>query len=188
FEPLVKDQLAQQLGFCTATQFDVFHLTVDVPFLVGEEEVYLTAAADQRLPFEPLQALSDVPTQGQTVSVDLIQAERHEVLDGALHFLDVADQEEHLQQLHIERFQAEIVFGLIDRALDRRVQETLDGWIKRVQGHQDLNFLVRDSDTSRLKGIQNGAFASRQVQPRGTGLANGLENALHQLELVRCKG
>src|SRR5207245_7986405 len=96
FEHLVKDQLAQQLGFCTATQFDVFHLTVDVPFLVGQEEVLLTAAADQRLPFEPLQALTDVPTQGQTVSVDLIQAERHEVLDGALHFIDVAYQEEHV--------------------------------------------------------------------------------------------
>ena len=62
FEHLVKDQLAQELGFFAATEFDVFNLAVDVPFFVGQEEGHLTAATEQRLPFEPLQALGDVPT------------------------------------------------------------------------------------------------------------------------------
>ena len=57
FEHLLEDQLAQELGFFAATQFDIFNLAVDVPLFVGEEEVHITAAADERFPFEALQAL-----------------------------------------------------------------------------------------------------------------------------------
>ena len=45
------------------------------------------------------EALLDLPPQGQPVSVDLLHAKRDEVIDVALHLFDVADEEEHLQEL-----------------------------------------------------------------------------------------
>ena len=50
FQHVVKDQLAQQLGFDAATQFDIFDFPVDVPFFVGQEEVHVAVAADERFP------------------------------------------------------------------------------------------------------------------------------------------
>ena len=81
-----------------------------------------------------------------------------------------------------------IVLGLVDGTLDSGIQKALNRRIKRVQGHQNLNFLVLYSNASRLKGIQNGALAARQVQPRSSSFADGLENTLHQLELVWREG
>ena len=52
------------------------------------------------------EALLDPPPQGQSVGVDLVDAERDEVIDVALDLLDVADEEKHLEQLDVERFQA----------------------------------------------------------------------------------
>ena len=47
--------------------------------------------------------------QGQPVAVDLVEAERDEVIDVALHLVHIADQEEHLEQLDVERLQAGVV-------------------------------------------------------------------------------
>jgi hypothetical protein len=134
-EHILKNELAQQLRFFTAAEVDGLDFSADVPLFVGEKEVVVTTAADECFPFEPLQAFFDMPTQGQAVRIDLIQAERDKVIDVALHFLDVADQEEHLQELHVERLQARVVMGLIDGPLDGGVQEALDRGIKLIQWH-----------------------------------------------------
>lgn len=52
---------------------------------------------------------------------DLIEAEGHEVVDVPLHFVHMADQEENLEQLDVERFQAGVRFGLVDGRLHRRI-------------------------------------------------------------------
>ena len=90
-------------------KIDRLDLLVDVPLFVGQEEVILAAAADEGFAFQAGQALLDLLPEGQPVAVDLVEAERHEVVDVALHLVDVADQEQNLEQRDVERLQAGVV-------------------------------------------------------------------------------
>ena len=106
---VVEDHLAEQLGLLAAAEFDRLDLLVDVPLFVGQEEVVVAVAADERLLLQPAEALLDPAPQGQPVGVDLVEAEGHEVVDVPLDLLHVADQEENLEQLDVERLQAGVV-------------------------------------------------------------------------------
>ena len=163
-------------------------LLVDVPFFVGQEEVVVAAAADERFLFQPSQAFLDAAAQGQPVAVDLVEAEGHEVVHVPLHLVHIPDEEENLEQLDVERLQAGVRLGLVDGLLDRRIEEALDGRVEVVQRHQDADFVDRDGLRRRLEGVEHRPLATGQVHTRGPGLADRLEDFLDQLELVRGEG
>ena len=52
-------------------------------------------------------------------------------------------------------FQAGVVLGLIDRPLDRRVQEALDGRVEPIQRNENTDFLLGDLLCRRLEGIED---------------------------------
>ena len=53
--------------------------------------------------FQSREALFDLPTQGDPICIDLVHAERHQIIDVALDLFHVANQEKHLEQVDIER-------------------------------------------------------------------------------------
>ena len=96
---ILEGKLAQQLRFFTTAKIDVLDLSIDVPLLVGQEEVIVAATTDKCLLFETLEAFFDLPPQGQSVRINLIEAQRDEVIDIALDLFNVPNQEKHLQEL-----------------------------------------------------------------------------------------
>ncbi len=136
---IVEDQLAQQLRLFGIADIDALDFPADISLLVSQEEVDIATTVDERFLFQPSKAVFDPAAQGQTVGIDLVQAECDQIVHRALHLFDVPDQEQHLEQLDIEGLQAGILSGLIDGPLDHRVQKTLDGRIELVQRHEDTN-------------------------------------------------
>ena len=103
--------------------------------------------------------------QGQAVGVDLVDAERHQVIHVALHFLDVADKEEDLQQPDVERVQAGVLRRLVDGAFDRRIEETLNARIEFVERHQRADLAQGHLLAGRLKGVKDRPLARERCRP-----------------------
>ena len=78
-----------------------------------------------------------------------------------------------------------VVSRLIDRFLDRGVEEALDRRIEVVKRHQDADFARGNGFRRGLEGVEHRPFAARQMQARRSGLANGFEDLLDQQELIR---
>ena len=74
----------------------------------------------------------------------IIEAERDQVIDVALHFIHVPNQEEHLQHVDVEGLQAGIGTRLVDGPLDRGVEEALDGGVKAVGRNENADLHGRD--------------------------------------------
>ena len=68
------------------------------------------------------------------------------------------------------------------------IQKTLDRGIEPIERHEDADILQGDLLARGLKGVEDRALATRQVQARGPCSADGLKDLLHQLELIRGKG
>ena len=90
-----------------------------------------------RSPFRAISvSLSRRASDASAVHVDPIHAQRHQVVDGTWQLVDVADQEELLQHDGVERLECMVLGGLVDRALDRRVEEAFDRWVEPIERYQ----------------------------------------------------
>ena len=96
----------------TAEENALLDLLVDVPFFVDQKEVVVPTATDECFFFESAQARFDTLAQGQPVPVDLIETEGHEVVHVPLHLVHIADREQNLKQLDVERLEAGVRLGL----------------------------------------------------------------------------
>ena len=105
---ILENDLALEFRFLAAGKIDLLDLLVDVPFFIGQEEVLVPATADKRFFFKASQTCLNASAQGQPVSVDLIQAKGDEVVHVPFHLIHISDEEENLEQLNIEGFQAGI--------------------------------------------------------------------------------
>ena len=126
-EDVLEDQLAEELGLLRGAEVDVLDLAADVALLVGEEEVLVAVAADQGLLLQALEAGLDLVAQGQAVGVDAVDEQGDQVVDVAADLIDVADQEQGLEDQDIEGLQLVVVGGMVDGRLDDAFEEALDG-------------------------------------------------------------
>ena len=187
-EHILEDQLAEELGLLCPAQVDVLDLLADVALFVGEEEEVLAAAPDQGLLLQALQARLDLVAQRQAVGVDAVDEEGDQVVDVAADLVDVADEEQGLQDQDVEGLQLVVLGGVVDGRLDDAFEEALDGGVEAVERDQDADRLARELDGRRLEGIEHGALAAGEVQAGDAVAADRLEHLLHQLELVGREG
>ena len=184
-EEVVVNHLAQELGLFMSGDGHMPDFACDITFFVGQEEPQIAVAADEPLLFKTRQAFLYAALECQLVGVDLIDAKCAEVIDVGLDDVrDVADQEHGLEQADIKGFQRRIVGGLINRELGAGIDETFDGGIKVIEGHERIKPPVGIALCRRLKGIEQGTFALGKVLAGSADLADGFENLLEQGELV----
>ena len=88
----------------------------------------------------------------------------------------------------IEWLQARILGGGLDRELHRGIEEVLDGGVKAIKRDKHAGRAVLNLDGGGLEGVEQGTLAASQVHSRGSHLANGLEDFLNKLELIRDEG
>ena len=81
-------------------------------------------------------------------------AKGNEVIDVALHLIDVANQKENLQHMDVEWFKALILFGVIDGAFDCGIKKTFNGRVEHIHGHQHADFLIGDCLGGVLKRVE----------------------------------
>ena len=78
---------------------------------------------------------------------------RDEIIDVALHFIDVADQEEYLQNVNIERLKAVVLLGVVDGSFNRRIKKALDRWVEHIERNQHAQISISNGLGSVLKRI-----------------------------------
>ena len=160
-QDVVEQQLAQQAGLLGRGHLDVADLACDVALFVGEEEPQVAIAADQALLLEPAEALLDLALEGQLVGVDAIDAERGEVVDVGFDDVgDVADEEQGLEQQHVEGFERAVVGRLVDRALGDGVDEALDRRVEVVQRDEQADVPIHVAHCGGLEGVEQRALAT----------------------------
>ena len=187
-EHVLEDQLGQQLGLLGRAEIHVLDLAADVALLVGEEEEVLAVAPDQGLALQAQQAGLDLAAQGEAVGVDAVDEEGDQVVDIAADLVDVADQEQGLEEPGVEGLQLVVALGVVDGGLDHAFEEALDGRVEAIHGHQHAHRLGAELHGGGLEGVEHGALAAGQVQAGDPMAADGLEDLLHQLELVGREG
>ena len=101
-----KSKLAELALLGAGGNRDVLDLAADVALFVGEEEVEVAVAGDERLAFEPRQRRLDLLAQGQLVGVDLVDTQGDQVVDAARQLVDVANEEEDLEDRCVEGLRA----------------------------------------------------------------------------------
>ena len=112
-QDLVEDQFAQQAPFFVGGDVDVADFAGDIALLVGQEEPQVAVAIDQALLLEAGQAFLDARLEHQLVGIDLIDAQRGQVVDvGPDDVGDIADEEQALEQADVLRLQCGIDSGL----------------------------------------------------------------------------
>ena len=187
-QDVLEQQLAQFTLFGAGRNRHVLDLAPDVALFVGEKQVEVAVARDERLALEPRERLLDQQPQGQLVGVDLIHTQGHQVVHAAGEFVDVSDEKEHLQHRGVERLQGVVVARLVDGELDRGVEKPLHCWIKEMKRGQRTDLVLTELLGRALKRVEGGAFTPREMQTGGAGLADRLEHLLHQRELVGGEG
>ena len=73
-EDILKDDVTQQLRFVGAGDNFLLDLLINVPFFVGQEVVQVATAVDERILFQPSEALFNLLLQCQSVGIDLVEA------------------------------------------------------------------------------------------------------------------
>lgn len=187
-EDVLENQLAQELGLLGGAEIHLLDFLADVALLVGEEGEVVAVAADEGLALQALQAGLQGAALGQAVGVDAVDEEGHQVVQGALDLVHVADEEEGFEDQDVDGLQLGVAGGLVDGGFDDAFEEALDGGVKAVEGHQDADGFALKLDGGGLEGVEHGALAAGQVQAGDAVAADGLEDLLHQLELVRGEG
>ena len=158
-EDVVVNHFAQELGLFMSGDGHMPDLARHIAFFVGQEEPEIAVAADEPLLFEAGEAFLYAALECQLVGVDLIDAERAEVIDVRLDDVrDVADQEHGLEQADIKGFQRRIVGGLINRELGAGIDEAFDGGIEVIQGDERVEPPVGIALRRRLKGVEQGTL------------------------------
>ncbi len=154
-------------------------LAGDIPFFVGEEEPQIAIAIDQPLVLQASEAFLNLALECELVRVDLVDAERRQVVDaGPDDVRNVANQEQCFEQQNIVRLQRGIGRRFVDGALGAGVDEALDGRVEIVKRDQGFGATVGVALGCRLECVEQGALTLGEVLAGGAHFANGLEHLL----------
>ena len=136
---------------------------LDFLLFVSQENEFIAIAGNQQLPLQPVQAILNPVTQRYLVGVNPVNAECHQIVEGAFDRFHIADQEQRLEDVGVKGSQGVQFTRLVDSALDRWFQKTFDRRVETVEGNQHIQRLILDLFGRRLESVQQGTFPHRQM-------------------------
>jgi len=139
--------------------------SLDILFLIGKEVVRLAAPADIVLTQQTVQGLPDSFTQGDLVHPDIVGHEDDDVIQICRDvIIDVADEIQELQHIHIVGFDA--ISGIrctgatLDNTADGTVQEAMYGVIEAEERNEGILVLILHLLCGLLETGQHGTFTT----------------------------
>ena len=124
--------------------------------------------------------------------MNIVDHQDGDILDVRLDVLNIADEVEQFEDVHVLLLQAVVgirrILAAVDDAADGAFQEGMYRVIELIERHKGVFILVFDFLRRLLEAGQHGAFAARKVLAGVAVLADLCENLLDDDELIRHKG
>ena len=165
---------------------------LDVLFFIRQEVVGVTSTADVVLSHQPIQAAAQLFAHSNLFQTNVVCHQNHKVVQIGRHVLvDISNEIEKLQNIHIHRLQTIVIFygfaAAINHIANRTVQKRMYSIIEAEQWHQCKLVLFFHFLGCFLETAQHGTLAAREVLTRIAVFADLHKNFLHDKELVRNK-
>ena len=124
--------------------------------------------------------------------MNIVDHQDGDILDVRLDVLNIADEVEQFEDVHVLLFQAVVgirrILAAVDDPADGTLQEGMYRVIELIERHKGVFILVFDFLRRLLEAGQHGAFAARKVLAGVAVLADLCEDLLDDDELIRHKG
>ena len=186
------DRLRNTLDDLCAVNRRILDVDGNILFLIRQEGVGIAIAGDVVLRQKAFQRSRDGRTEGDLVRVNIVNHQDSDVLDIRLDVLNITDEVEQLEDIHVLLFQAVVgicrILAAVDDPADGTLQEGMYRVIELIERHKGVLVLVLYLLRCLLETGQHGAFAARKVLAGVAVLADFRENLLDDNELIRHKG
>ena len=186
------DRLRNALDDLCAVNRRVLDVDGNILFLICQEGVGIAIAGDVVLRQKAFQRSCDGRTEGNLVRVNIVDHQDGDILDVRLDVLNIADEVEQFEDVHVLLFQSIVrvrrVLAAVDDPADGTLQEGMYRVVELIERHKGVLILVFDFLRRFLEAGQHGAFAARKVLAGIAVLADLCENLLDDDELIRHKG
>ena len=186
------DRLRNALDDLCAVNRRVLDVDGNILFLIRQEGVGIAIAGDVVLRQKAFQRSRDGRTEGNLVRVNIVDHQDGDVLDVRLDVLNIADEVEQFEDVHVLLLQAVVgirrILAAVDDPADGTLQEGMYRVIELIERHKSVLILILDLLCRFLEAGQHGAFAARKVLAGVAVLADFRENLLDDDELIRNKG
>ena len=101
-EHMVENQGAEKFRLRPGIKLGAFNFATEVALFIGEKGKVIPVAANECLAFQSQQAGLDPVAQGEAVGIDLVETEGDQIIHAALHLIDIANEEQDLENGDIE--------------------------------------------------------------------------------------
>ena len=186
------DRLRNALDDLCAVNRRVLDVDGNILFLICQEGVGIAIAGDVVLRQKAFQRSRDGRTEGDLVRVNIVNHQDSDVLDIRFDILNIADEVEQLEDIHVLLFQTVVgvrrVLAAVDDPANGTLQEGMYRVVELIERHKGVFILILDLLCRLLEAGQHGAFAARKVLAGVAVLADFRENLLDDDELIRHKG
>ena len=161
---------------------------LDVLLLVGEEVVGVACPGDVVLAHQPVEGRRYSGAHGDLVRAQVIRHQDDDVVQIGLHIVDITDEVEELEHIHVLRFNAEAAvrspLAALDDAADGAVQEGMNRVVETEEWHKRVLIARLDLLSSFLKAGEHRTLAAGEVLAGVAVLAQLGEDLLHDDELI----
>ena len=162
---------------------------MDVLFFIRQEVVGVTSTADVVLSHQPIQTAAQLFAHRDLFQTDVVCHQNHKVVQIGRHVLvDISNEIEKLQNIHIHRLQTIVIFygfaAAINHIANGTIQERMYSIIEAEQRHQRKLVLLFHFLGCFLETAQHGTLAAREVLTRIAVFADLHKNFLHDEKLV----
>ena len=186
------DRLRNALDDLCAVNRRILDVDGNILFLVRQEGIGIAIAGDVVLRQKAFQRSRNGRTKGNLVRVNIVDHQDGDVLNVRLDILNIADEVEQLEDIHILLFQAVVgirrILATVDDPADGALQEGMYRVIELIERHKGVLVLVLYLLRRLLETGQHGAFAARKVLAGVAVFTDFRENLLDDDELIRNKG
>ena len=186
------NRLRNTLDDLCAVNRRILDVDGNILFLICQESVGITIAGDVVLRQKAFQRSRDGRTEGDLVRVNIVNHQDSDVLDIRLDVLNITDEVEQLEDIHVLLLQAVVgirrILAAVDDPADGTLQEGMYRVIELIERNKGVLVLVLYLLRRLLETGQHGAFAARKVLAGIAVLADLCENLLDDDELIRNKG
>ena len=164
-------------------------LTLNVLFFIRQEIIGVAGSADIVLAHQTVKASTDSFTHDNLIHTNIICHEDHDIVQIGRNIINISNQVQKFQYVHILLFDTITVVGsflaALDDPADRTVQESMYGIIEAEERHKGILVLLLDFLCRFLEAGQHGTLTTGQVLAGISVLADFSKYLLHNDELIR---
>ena len=188
-ENITVNHLSNTLHDRSSIHICISYFTLNILFFVSQEVISVTGSADIVLTHQTIKASSDSFTHDNLIYTNIVCHKDHDIVQIGRNIINISNQVQKFQYIHILLFDAIAVVGCflatLDYSADRAVQESMYGIIKTEERNKCILILLLNFLCSFLETGEHGTLTAGQVLTRISVFPDFSKYFLHDNKLIR---